>query len=297
MASNLSSSQQSATSPCWTQLNDLLRTRLGWLHHSLGCDDLSPVEAAEQFSNFVSDLLQEYGVVKSSSGSGRHRPRRIEVAVQNLSLMKNNSRKGPSHSNELLHLVRAHNKVLKCYRSDQNNKNICKNEKDFRHNPWEYARKKLLPSDNVSPLFDCNTASTFFTQTYSDSSLNYGVHLPTWVIDRIPDCDTSLFNTERITPSLIKSYLRHCSMKSAPGPDGLTYYHLFHLPCTHHFLATLFNKILTVGTAPGSWGQAHIKLIYKAGDRHALQISAQLPLHLLLANCYIRFLVEGWSLF
>ena len=61
-------------------------------------------------------------------------------------------------------------------------------------------------------------------------------------------------------------------MKLAPGPDRITYYHLFHLPCTHHFLATLFNKILEAGTAPRSWGQAegqaHIKLLYKSGGRH-----------------------------
>ena len=111
MASDFSPLQQSATSPCWTQLNDVLRNRLGWLHHSVSCDDLSPVEAAEQFSNFVSDLLQEYGVMKPSCGNGRHRPRQIEIAVQNLSLLKNNSRKDMNRSKEFLHVVRAHNKA------------------------------------------------------------------------------------------------------------------------------------------------------------------------------------------
>ena len=143
----------------------------------------------------------------------------------------------------------------RCYKS------VCKNEREFGHNLWEYARTKLQPSDNMTPLFDCDTASSFFTQTYSDNSLNYD-HLPAWVVDTIPEHDSSLFNTEVITPSLIKSPLHHCSMKSAPGP--LLIICSTFPACTHHFLATLFNKILKAGTAPGSWGQARIKLIYKA---------------------------------
>jgi len=45
--------------------------------------------------------------------------------------------------------------------------------------------------------------------------------------------------------------------------DGITYYHLSYLSSSHHFMATLFNKILEKGTAPNCWGTAQIKLIYK----------------------------------
>ena len=48
--------------------------------------------------------------------------------------------------------------------------------------------------------------------------------------------------------------------------DGITYYHLHHLPSSHHMLAILFNKLLEVTTALLSWDSARIKLIYKAGD-------------------------------
>ena len=75
-----------------------------------------------------------------------------------------------------------------------------------------------------------------------------------------------MFNTNSITPSLVKSTLQHCSKKSVPGFDGITYYHLNHLPSTHHFMATLFNKLIKSGTAPACWGLARIKLIYKTGD-------------------------------
>jgi len=81
MASESTFSQRHVTSPCWTLLND---TRLGWLHHSLGSDDLPPAEAAEQFSCVVGDLIMEYGIVKSPCVYGQHRPCRIETTLQNL---------------------------------------------------------------------------------------------------------------------------------------------------------------------------------------------------------------------
>ena len=83
MAAEFSRHGQHATSLCWSQLDEILRDRLAWLHHSLGSDGLPPTEAAEQFSNIVGDLLLEYGLTKSPycRGNGRHRPRRIESTL------------------------------------------------------------------------------------------------------------------------------------------------------------------------------------------------------------------------
>ncbi len=61
--------------------------------------------------------------------------------------------------------------------------------------------------------------------------------------------------------------LRKCSSRSSPGSDGITYHHLKKLPCTHHFLATLFSKILLGSkTSPACWCQAKSILLYKNGD-------------------------------
>jgi len=84
--------------------------------------------------------------------------------------------------------------------------------------------------------------------------------------------------------------------KSAPGWDSITYYHLNHLPSAHHFIATLFNKLLEKGVSPACWGSAHIKLIYKAGDPSDPSSSAQLLLPLLLRNSLYRledFLIKN----
>ena len=108
---------------------------------------------------------------------------------------------------------------------------ISRNEKEFWKNPWEYAQKRLQPvKDSVEPSFNVSTAVSHFTQTYSVCNTQYR-HLPSWILDTLPNCTTS-------TPSLVKVTLRKCSMKSTPGWDGITYFHLNHLPSAHHFMAT-----------------------------------------------------------
>ena len=86
--------EQYATTPCWLQLDEILRDRLAWLHHSIGRNVLSPDEGAEQFSHIVGDLLLEYQVIALPSGNGRHRPRRLETTLENLSAMKNRAPAG-----------------------------------------------------------------------------------------------------------------------------------------------------------------------------------------------------------
>ena len=68
-------------------------------------------------------------------------------------------------------------------------------------------------------------------------------------------------------PSIIKKVLRKRSSSSSPGDDGITYHHLKMMPLTHHFLATLFSKVLLCSHVPPIlWTHAEIILIHKKGD-------------------------------
>ena len=70
-----------------------------------------------------------------------------------------------------------------------------------------------------------------------------------------------------ITPAVIRCAFNRCSNGSTPGPDKISYFHLKMLPCTHHFLATLFSKIISVShNTPLTWCNANIILIHKNGD-------------------------------
>ena len=83
MASSLPlSSKCRTTSPCWSDVDVILRQRLSILHHSLGSAIVDPATAAEDFLNAVRGLLLEQGIitVTSSSGpKGPHRLRPIEI--------------------------------------------------------------------------------------------------------------------------------------------------------------------------------------------------------------------------
>ena len=79
--------------------------------------------------------------------------------------------------------------------------------------------------------------------------------LPTWVAEVCPNSnhnDHVEFNLTAIIPGCIKKTLQKCSSSSAPGDDGITYHHLKKITSTHHFLATLFSKILLFSHSPPS---------------------------------------------
>ena len=70
-----------------------------------------------------------------------------------------------------------------------------------------------------------------------------------------------------ITPKIVRKILKGTNKSSSPGEDCITYCHLWKLPSTHHYLATLFSKILLHSqSAPSQWCSGIMKLIYKAGS-------------------------------
>ena len=73
------------------------------------------------------------------------------------------------------------------------------------------------------------------------------------------------FDNSPIKPRDIKKVLSKAKKNSAPGPDGVSYGVLLKLESTHHILATLFNKVQSLGSAPPSWGESVVKLIHKKG--------------------------------
>ena len=73
------------------------------------------------------------------------------------------------------------------------------------------------------------------------------------------------FDLGPIRPRDVRQVLKGTNKKSSPGPDGITYGILHHLPCTDQILATHFNKVLISGVPPPSWSESLIKLIHKKG--------------------------------
>ena len=104
---------------------------------------------------------------------------------------------------------------------------------------------------------------------------------------------------------LIQIILRKCSLSSSPGSDGITYLHLRKLPSTHHFLATLYSKILAhTQLPPTSWRMGKLTLIYKASPANnptnfcpiALTSVVGKLFHNITAHCLESYLLSNETL-
>ena len=75
------------------------------------------------------------------------------------------------------------------------------------------------------------------------------------------------FDCTPALPRQVKAVLKTCFSNSKPGANGISYYHLKNLPCTHPLLASLYSKILLLNNAaPPSWCMGKIVPIHKAGS-------------------------------
>ena len=72
-------------------------------------------------------------------------------------------------------------------------------------------------------------------------------------------------------------------------------------PCTHYFLATLYNRLDKNGTAPDIWGNSIVTLVFKAGKTNdasnfrmiALTSCLSKPYHAIKAERLSNFMVQG----
>ncbi len=256
----------------WDYLDAEFRSVITPVHSRLCQDDLTPSEAAVTFSSLLKAHLERFKKLPEDQHGNTHllhRTRRIERISENLRKTKNtlrNERKASPRN--FFNAVRAHNKCLVSQRTLHNNKITRSQERDFKNNPWHFAKKICMGSKKgESPSFDANVALNYFQG--NSLARNQYQGLPPWVEDIMPKSEDIMcpFDLSPFTPREVKCTLKKRPSNSTPGEDGITYHFLKKLPSTHHFLATLFSKILLVEQqAPESWCSAQIKLIHKAGD-------------------------------
>ena len=139
--------------------------------------------------------------------------------------------------------------------------------KAFQKNPWRFVKSACTLSSQITPTFSSSDALTHFSQMFSSAASNYTT-LPHWVQSVVI---SQGFDLSPITPGAIKNMLKRCRRNSAPGHDGIEYYHLKKLPSCHHFLATPYTKILLGSQkCPPAWVSGKITLLHKGGDTSSL---------------------------
>ena len=112
------------------------------------------------------------------------------------------------------------------------------------------------------------TSLNHFQSSFEASSGPQYSSLPAWVEEVMPHPEiTSNFDMSLVTPGLIGKTLRKLPNMSAPGPDKISYLHLKKLPSTHHFLTTLYFKIILKSPhAPTLWCKGELRLVHERGD-------------------------------
>ena len=126
------------------------------------------------------------------------------------------------------------------------------------------CQRNLQHKSKLEPTFSKEEALNYFSNSFSSEHSKYS-SLPDWVYTAFqPPNIIEEFDLSPITPRIIKRLLKRYKKQSAPGMDKITYGQLRNLPTCHHFLATLYTKIMRESMkAPSQWGQGKIILIHK----------------------------------
>ena len=222
----------------WHSIDAYLHFYLSPLLSSLLSGHVWVMEAGEEFSSILSSAISS-NVRAFIPTQGSHRPHSIDKLVSVTTKKKNESRKYFKANPPLfLDAVRAHNKVFQAAQKSSEHRSAIKQERAFCQNPWKYSKSVCCSKSQQRPSFSETICFEFFkAQFYINNGPAYN-SLPTWVsglFSGIEDGVDVEFDMTPITQRLIRRVLSKCSNSSSPGPDGISYYHLKSLPCTHLF--------------------------------------------------------------
>ena len=269
----------------WQRLNQALKPRLALLHQQIAQCDQNHPDDVEQLGDSLSLVIRDFFVEdedffldEAAKVPGKRYISHSNQTITQLDEKKKILRREAFGANgseekrkEFYLCIQAISELKQIEKKKQELKSTAYHEKQFHRNRYRYSKQTVSDTFgkvDVQPSYDKQAADHFYTSTYSEhkevdhTQLNWFPHLPT-----SPNiADFTHFNNAPIRPRDIRSVLSKSNKKSAPGPDGITYNTLLKLDCTHHILATLFNKVLISGAHPPSWGESVVKLLYKKGD-------------------------------
>ena len=178
-------------------------------------------------------------------------------------------------------------------------------EELFNKNKWEFSKSVTrgeFGNEKMSPTFSKVQANQHYSQYSIPNITDFNkIQWFPFIQTEPENANFVPFNTDPIKPKDVFNVLKSANHKSSPGSDGIPYGILFNLPCTHHTLATLFNKVLATGAVPSAWGESILKLIHKKGTTDdpgnfrpiALSNTIVKTLHLILAKRVTTFLTQN----
>ena len=244
------------TADHWKDIDKELSEHIRPLHHDLSQNLISAPDAGNQF-NF---LLQSFFKSKPDlflpdDSKGGCFIRREKKTLNEIRRQKNKLRKKAFRKNATADDREKFYECLHAYdylknEDDANEKKRTTEfeEKRYRSNFWDFSKNIVndtLYEEPKYPSFSKAEADTFYTNRY-ENQVNIDQTKLNW-FPFIPETLENDFDMSPIRPRDIKKILQSKSPNSAPGPDGVVYGLLKKLPCTQHFMATLFTKRVASG--------------------------------------------------
>ena len=275
----------------WNSLDLELCRLQGELHHDLGMEILPAHEAGDVYTMMLVDFLSSKPEFQQEAPRYfiHSPPRSLDQAREE----KNRLRKKLNKKDATAEDRRLFQQALKYYsftlaKSKENAEDAkrTKHEKLFRTKFYKFAKAACngtLDQDPVGPTFSKETADIFFPGRYSTAVPIDPAKL-SWFPPAPPP--TSAYAVTLFTPSLVKSILKGRKATTAPGEDGLMFGVLSKLPSSHHFLATLYNKVDEQTIAPTSWTGCKIVLSHKDGSTEEPSNFRPLALASILGKIY-----------
>ena len=301
----------------WKKLDKELKQRLAPVHHLIGqCSDPEDLKLlgnriSIEIATFCLENkeLFEEKVEKDSEKFVQHPNKTISELEALKKVLKKEAFKegaGPEKRKEFYDTLKAISDLKAKEKFKQDLKTGAFQEKKFNQNKFKFAKEIVdgtFGKETVKPSFSAQTANTHFPNTYSQPRQ---IQLPDlhWfppILASPLDSEFVPFDNSCFKPRDVRSVLASSNKKSAPGPDGVSYSVLYKLECTHHILATLFTKVLSMGCPPPSWSESVVKLLHKKGDSSnptnfrmiALSGCIGKTFHLLINQRLTKFLVKN----
>ena len=260
----------------WNDLDREVRQLLSPIHYGLSNNVISPQDAATQFSESIYFLLQNKPEfiqnAENKEGFIKKVPKTLTEAKE-LKTFYRKKAKSPNATQDdrtmFAQSIRYHNHIKKEQKKRDERNSSKHQEKMYRDNFWEFSKKLCkgeLDKKVIKPTFSKETADIFYSKTYS-VPVEFNVDGLNWFPYLHTPHSKFQFNNGYVKPKDIKNILRAKKSTSAPGPDGITYGILRKLPSTHHFLATLYSRIIRNSPqTPTLWQLSNVSLIYKRNE-------------------------------
>jgi hypothetical protein len=265
----------------WKDLSDNLKQELAPLHHHISrCNNPDDIKVlGDQCTIVIRNFLSNHSELfeDENKQSSKFRSHSNKTLAQLLELKKTLRKEAfkkdadPSKRKQFHNCLKALNDLKHREKIKSQNKTAVFQEKQFNKNRWKFSKQVVngtFGSDEKQPSFNKAAADDFYPRTYSVPKVINLENL-NWITQTgiAPDSpDFAPFDNTPIKPKDIKRVLTKANLKSAPGPDGIPYGVLLKLESCHHILATLFNKVFSMGSPPSSWGESVVKLAHKKDD-------------------------------